>query len=97
MGALTMATNSNQIKDALNRHEVVRDCLCCSEGLMIPSTTTFKKTYKGDTLIIENVPIFECQNNECKEITYPTGTLLKAIRLAKENYDTSGEVVYKIK
>jgi YgiT-type zinc finger domain-containing protein len=91
MGALMMTRDSNNVKDALSEFGVVRECVSCSQGLMIPSTKNFRKEYKGAVLVIENVPIFKCQNDECREVTYSTGSLLKAIRFAKKCFDLNGK------
>lgn len=91
MGALMMTIDSNNVKKALSEFGVVRECVSCSQGLMIPSTKTFIKKYNGTELVIKNVPIFKCQNEECKEVTYSTGSLLKAIRFAKKSFDLNGE------
>ncbi|KXH87005.1 YgiT-type zinc finger protein [Sporosarcina sp. HYO08] len=89
---VTLVTNSN-IESLLKKYDSVRECSSCSHGFMVPSQTVYKKAYGNVTLEIEGVPIFQCL--DCKEITYATGSLVKAIKEAKLNYDTLGEVVYK--
>lgn len=94
MGALTMSNNPDMIKGYLKDHDTVRECASCP-GVMIPKAKTLKKKYNGITLTIKNIPVFECLN--CEEINYGTGSLSEAIRGAKRQYDTSGDVVYNYK
>ena len=92
MGA-TLMTNS-KIELLLKQYRSVRECVSCS-GVMVPSTITYEKQYQGETLLIEDFPVFKCSDTTCGEVIYGSGSLLKAIRKAKKQYDTTGEVVYK--
>ncbi|MEB2631967.1 YgiT-type zinc finger protein [Peribacillus frigoritolerans] len=92
MGAALM-TNP-KIELLLKQYRSVRECVSCS-GVMVPSTITYEKQYQGVTLLIKNFPTFKCLEDTCGEVIYGSGSLLKAIRKAKKNYEMTGEVVYK--
>ncbi|MGZ4135678.1 MAG: hypothetical protein ACXVC1_08635 [Tumebacillaceae bacterium] len=64
-----------------------RSCLSC-EGIMLPTTTTIRRDYKGIVLTLINFPIVAC--NTCRHEQVNTSKILTYVKKARDNYDQNG-------
>lgn len=69
------------------------NCHLC-ESPMIPYRKDIISKYNKVELVIKNMPVMNCV--ACDKDYYGTGSLIKYITLAKENYDKTGETIFVV-